>query len=491
MMKLCRRLAVVLCAAATAGCAVGPEYHAPQPEVPARWSEVSQNTAPAPSVQLPWWSAFNDPELDSLIDRAMRSNLDLQSAETHIVAARANRGVAAGARWPVVAADGSYARERESANAPTLGPPGESENLFQAGFDAKWELDLFGGARRATEAAQAELESTYFGRGAVLVTLQAEVVRNYIELRARQQQLGVTQDILDVGRDMLSLAQSRYQGGLVTDFDVARVEAEVAEIAASMPPMKTSIRDTMRRLSVLLGQAPGALDEELGVRQRIPVAPDALPTGLPSDLLRRRPDIRRAERQLAAANARIGVATADLYPKFSLLGVVGLNSSAAGNFFNGDSRYWSIGPSFNWPIFQGGRVVATIRVREAERQQALIAYRQSILGALEDAENAIGAYTREERRRTILADDVNSNQRAAARTHELYLSGLCDFRSVLDARRKVLTAQGSLLQSEGVVAVKLVALYKALGGGLDSESLPFEAGSDRPNATGARVAKGE
>ncbi|TAL06762.1 MAG: efflux transporter outer membrane subunit [Porticoccaceae bacterium] len=472
-----RRLALALLAAATAGCVVGPDYHSPAADVPAQWSTAPEHSPPAPASPLPWWQAFNDPELDALVARALRANLDLQGAEARLRAVRASRGIAVAARWPAVDATWSYQRERESANAPALGTPGETDNLFQAGFDARWELDLFGGTRRAVEAATADVEVAVQERNGVALSLLAEVARNYIDLRAGQRQLALARANLAASQDMLSLTRARYQGGLAAELDVARAEAQATEIAARMPPLETACQAALHRLSVLLGQTPGTLNDELAAPQPIPVAPTGLPASLPSDLLRQRPDLRRAERQLAAATARIGVATAELYPQFSLLGTAGLASDAAGDFFSRGSRFWAIGPSLRWPIFRGGRVQATIEVRDAQQQQALLAYRQTLLIALEEAENAIVAYSRERTRQTALADSVNANQRAVDLVRGLYASGLSDFRTVLDAQRALFDAQTALAQSAAALATDRVALYKALGGGWDAVSLAPASGT--------------
>jgi len=475
--SLCRRLALAVLAAATAGCVVGPDYHPPAADVPAHWSAAPAHSASASSSPLPWWQAFNDSELDALIERALRANLDLQGAEARLRAVRASRGIAAAARWPSVDGSGAYKRDRESTNAPALGTPGETDNLFQVGFDARWELDLFGGTRRAVEAATADLEAAAEERNGVALSLLAEVARNYIELRAGQRQLALARDNLAASQDALSLARARYRGGLAADLDVARAEAQATEIAARIPPLETACQAAVHRLAVLLGQAPGTLNDELAAPQPIPMAPAELPAGLPSDLLRQRPDLRRAERQLAAATARIGVATADLYPQFSLLGTAGLESSGASDFFSRGSRFWALGPALIWPIFRAGRLQATIEVRDAQQQQALLAYRQALLIALEEAENAIVAHSRERTRRAALAASADANQRAVDLARGLYGSGLRDFRAVLDAQRALFDAQSALARSDAALATDRVALYKALGGGWDAVFPAPTAGS--------------
>jgi len=461
----------VLCAA-LAGCAVTPDYHPPTADVPARWNEAPESSVPGALATSPWWRTFNDSELDSLIERALRANLDLQLAEARLREARARRGTAAASQWPSINAKASAARERDSRNAPNpvlvqpdgqVEPPGQPENLFQAGFDATWELDLFGGTRRSIEAAQADLEATAYDRDAILLTLLAEVSRNYIKLRGVQEQIRIARESLVAQQDMLTLVRARYVAGMATDLDVARAEVQIQQTASQLPALDTSSKTAVHRLSVLLGQPPGALAHELVAGR--PIHAPSPPLGLPSDLLRQRPDIRSAERHLAAASAREGVATTNLYPKFSLLGTVGLASVAAGDFFNSASTLWSVGPSMTWPIFQGGRIVATIKVRDAQQQEALIEYRRAILSGVEDVENAITAYLHEQAQQATLAKAVASEQRAVEYARERYVGGLSDFRDVLDAQRSLFLSQSELARHDTAVSLDLVALYKALGGG--------------------------
>lgn len=468
-----RLIATASLVVATYGCAVGPNYHPPAPDVPARWSEAPPKTAPSTRAQIDWWKTFHDPELDSLIERTARANLGVRLAGERVREARAWSRIVAAPLWPSVDASGSYTRlwQDEDLFGPLSagGQPvllgQQPENLFQAGFDASWELDAFGGTRRSIEAARADLEAAHYQRGDVLMTLLAEVSRNYIELRGFQRQLEVARNNLAAQRDTLGLTRARYEGGLASDLDVARAEAQVEATQSQIPTLETSYKETLHRLSVLLDQPPGALSVELATHAPIPVAPPELPAELPSDVLRQRPDLRRAERHLAAATARVGVATADLYPKFYLVGVAGLESLSASDFFTSGSKLWSIGPSMTWPIFRGGQIVATIEVRDAQEQQALISYRQAILNALEEVENALVAYTRERNRYEALTEAVVSNKRAVTLATQLYTSGLSDFLNVLDAQRNLFQTESEQAQSEAVTAVDLVALYKALGGG--------------------------
>jgi len=484
-----RLMATALIVVATYGCAVGPNYHPPAPEVPVDWSESPSKPASSNRTQVLWWQVFNDPELDSLVERAVRANLGVRLAEARVREARAWRRIAAAPLWPSLDATGSYTRlwQDEDLFSPLSagGQPvllgQQPQNLFQAGFDASWELDVFGGTRRSIEAARAELEGARYQRADVLLTLLAEVARNYIELRGFQKLLDVTQNNLVAQHDTLELTRARYEGGLASDLDVARAEGQVEATESQIPALETSYKEAVHRLSVLLDDPPGALGVEVATPAPIPAAPPELPTDLPSDVLRQRPDLRRAERRLAAATARVGVATADLYPKFYLVGGAGLESLSASDFFTSSSKLWSIGPSIIWPILRGGQIVATIEVRDAQAQQALISYRQAILDALEEVENALVAYTRERNRFEALTEAVASNNRAVTLATQLYTSGLSDFLNVLDAQRNLVQTEREQAQSEAATAVDLVALYKALGGGWEAFA-PGQLASSRGSA---------
>ena len=350
------RVATVILIFLAAGCTVGPNYERPDLAAPAGWKEAQQTGVDARAAELSrWWSAFNDPLLDSLVERAVRSNLDLRLAEARIREARASRVVTAAGAWPTVDVSGSYTRNRASENAigapaqgavvaPSGGGANLDQNLYRSGFDANWEIDVFGGVRRSVEAADATIDATVEDRRDVLVTLLGEVARNYIDLRGFQRQLAVARANLKTQQDTLELTQVRFQAGLASDLDVAQQEAQVNTTASQIPTLESGLKQAAYALDVLLGSQPGALWGELAKEAEIPNLPPEVLIGLPSDLLRRRPDVRRAERQLAAATALVGAATADLFPKFFLTGVAGLQSVSASDWINGGSRFWSIGP---------------------------------------------------------------------------------------------------------------------------------------------------
>lgn len=450
------------------GCTVGPDYRAPKTEVPAEWS------APAPVQTGPldisrWWGVFNDLELDSLIQRAMESNKDLKLAEARIREARAQRGVVASAAYPTVDVAASYSRSRTSEHglSSTVNPIA-GRDLFQFGFDAGWEIDIFGKVRRAVEASDADIQASEEDRRDVLVTLLAEVARNYLEVRGSQLQLSITRENLKAQEQTVQLTRDRFAVGLSSELNIAQAEAQLASTESQVPALENKERESIHQLGVLLGQEPGALLRELSRDAPLPVAPPEVPVGLPSDLLRRRPDIRRAERQLAASTARIGVATADLYPRFSLTSLSGMQAIAPTNLVVPESSFWSIGPTVKWPVFDAGRIRALIQVQDARQEQALVTYEKTVLTALKDTENALTAYSKEQVRRRSLAQAVEANRRAFVIAGELYARGLVDFLNVLESQRSLYVSQELLAQSELNITTDLVALYKALGGGWDT-----------------------
>ncbi|HUZ07111.1 MAG TPA: efflux transporter outer membrane subunit, partial [Candidatus Paceibacterota bacterium] len=349
--------------ALVAGCAVGPNYQPPKTAAPAQWtSPLAGGETNAPADLAGWWKNFGDTNLDSLMTLAVRSNLDLRIAEAHVREARAERDVATGSWWPSVDGTAGYSRNRWGANSYPPLPPGTplDYNLYNAGFDAAWELDLFGGTRRAVEAANAGIGVAEYDQRGVLVSLLAEVARNYITARGYQQRLAITRQNIGVQKDILSLTRNRYQHGLGNDLDVQQATALLAATEAQVPSLETGFLQSVHHLAVLLGRPPGALLAEMSAEKPIPSTPPVVPAGLPSDLLMRRPDVQSAERKLAAATAQIGVAKADLFPKFSLTGTLGLESESSGNWFDYASRYWSAGPTLQWNLFQAGSIRANI-----------------------------------------------------------------------------------------------------------------------------------
>ena len=458
-----------------AGCAVGPDYREPKLAMPAGWQEAQQKGVDIRPAELTqWWTSFNDPLLNSLVEGAVKSNLDLRIAEARIREARASRAVTASGLWPTLDVSAFYSRNRTSENAFALGslaPQGGGnleQDLFKTGFDASWEIDVFGGVRRGVEAADATIAASVESRRDVLVTLLGDVAKNYIDLRGFQRRLAVARANLKAQQDTLELTRIRFQAGLTSDLEVAQAEALANTTAAQIPTLESALKQAAYSLDLLLGLSPGALWNDLVNETTIPSLPPEVLVGLPSELLRRRPDIRFAERQLAASTAQIGAAMADLFPKFFLTGAYGLQSISASDWFTGRSRYWSIGPTISWPIFDAGRIRANIEIRNAQQEQALNRYERTVLAAFGDVEKSLVNYSREQARQQALTSAVASNRRAVEMANELYVRGLNDFLNVLDTQRSLYAAENDLAQSEATMASNLVALYKALGGGWET-----------------------
>lgn len=466
------------------GCKVGPDYKQPDMKLAGPYNEIASATRPttrgtSPSTIQPdyvrWWTTLDDATLNELIDRAAKNNPDVLAAEARIREARANRGVAASGLFPQVDANGQYENYRESENLPglsnfsgsggTLQIPGLEGDLWQAGFDMSWEIDVFGGQRRAIEAANYSVQAAVWDRRDVLVSLLAEVAVNYVELRGAQRELAIAQGNLSSQEQTLDLTRRKAEGGLVPYLDVAQQEAQVGTTASTIPTLQAQIRQTIHHLGILLGENPGALSDELSASGPIPIGPASVPPGLPGDLLRRRPDVRRAERQLAAATAQIGVATADLYPQFSITGALGVESQTLKKLFDYSSRQFDIAPGVTWDIFDAGKVISNVHVQNARQAEALQAYRKAVLQSMQDVEDALVAYNREQVRLQSLKEAVTANQRAVDLSMELFQKGSTDFLNVLDAQRSLFAAEDLMAQSEQLVSADLVALYKALGGG--------------------------
>jgi outer membrane protein, multidrug efflux system len=453
------------------GCAVGPKYRRPPTAVEQHWS-VDQSAGT--STQEPagqWWTSFSDPEFDKLVQQAVEANLDLKLTVARLAEARAARGVAKSRLFPAVEATTSATRDRQRVIAPPAGSqrsalvvPIELNN-FEGGFDASWELDVFGGIRRGLQAANADAAAAVEARREVLVTVLGEVGRSYSELRGFQLRLDIAQKNIRTQQDTLDLTKSRAAAGLATELDVARAQAQLETTRSVVPTLESGIETSIHRLSVLLGREPGALRSELLPPAPVPMAPPQVPVGLPSELLERRPDIRQAEAQVAAATARVGEAKAEFFPRFVLLGSAGRQASQLHDLTLGLGNYFSAGPAISLPLFTGGRIRSQVRVQDARLQQAVTSYRSTILVALEETEDALVNYAHEQARHERLETAVKSNEEAVELSSELYKAGLTDFLSVLDAERELYANQDLVAQSYTTETVDLIALYKALGGG--------------------------
>ena len=454
------------------GCAaVGPDYVPPEVSAPKKWSASLAGGLSAeamdPENMANWWSTLNDPTLTSLIERAVANNLDLRQAQARVREARARRGISQARRFPTIGAGGVGGLVNVVRSSEETGS-GTETDLYAVGFDAGWELDVFGGVRRSVEAAEAALEASKEGLHDVMVSLLAEVALNYVEVRSFQTRLSIAEANQKAQEETYGITRARYESGLTSDLDVEQARYNLEGTRSKTPPLQIGLEQARNRLAVLLGQNPGTLKDELTERKDIPITPLDVAVGVPAEVLRRRPDVRKAESELAAQSAQVGVATAELYPKFMLTGSIGLEALSLGNLFSTGNRAYGIGPSFQWNIFDGGRIRQNIKVQSALQEQALLSYEASLLTALEDIENALTAYAKEQTRRQSLAEASRAAQRAVELAQNQYTSGLIDFQAVLDAQRALLSLQDQLAQSKGAVTSNLISLYKALGGGWTS-----------------------
>lgn len=506
-----KRLVPLVLSGLLGACTVGPNFTPPVAKTPDSWFDIQRVQNPpddmrvphamAPSVALTnsgpdprWWTQFHDAELDSLIERAVAGNLDLQTAVLRITEAREQVVVARAAGLPTLSANASYMREQlgvegllksngtyqktdslgangttirnaiDSASAPT--------NLFQDGFDASWELDLFGRVRRSVESSKAQAQAQTESRNDSLVSLEAEVAQTYSQMRGAQALKQVTLGEIDAQRKILDLTREQARVGLTSQSDVQSASAQVGSLEAQLPQYDAQVAQAMTSLAVLTGNPPGTLDAELQAPGAVPPVPPAVPIGLPSTLARRRPDIRQAEAQLHAATAEIGVSIAQMYPDISLTGSAGTRATRANYLAHWSSLFWSWGPSISLPIFEGGQLLANVRVSKAQAAEAGLQYRSTVLKALQDVDNALVSYRTDQDRREALVRTVDANQESVRLATESYRKGLVTFITVLDAERDLASTRQQLTQATVSVTTDLVALYKALGGGWEAYADP-------------------
>jgi outer membrane protein, multidrug efflux system len=523
-----------------AGCAVGPDYRAPDAQVPDKWSQsATQGLAEGKSNVQQWWQIFEDQELSSLIERAAAGNLDLRLAVLRVREARALRGVAVGALLPTLGNRAAYERAKASANGPGAFPqapskaeafastvgrgaagsvlgsglaavapgatgitnsvaggliglvPGPSKlpqthevDLLSTGFDASWEIDVFGGIRRNVQSADASLQASVEDYRDTLVTLLAEVASTYVEIRTLQSEIDATQSNIALQQQTLALTQRRLALQLSTELDVQQAERNLATTQSELPQLESSLAISIYRLSVLLGLEPAALVREFEATKPIPQPPTEVVMGVPADILRQRPDIRSAERRLAAQTAQIGVAAAELYPHFTLSGTFGFESTDFNHILDQRSITYGFGPAMRWNIFDGLRNLNRIAAQQAVTHQSYVVYEQTLLIALQEVENSLVSYKREQVRRDALIRAADAADRSVKLSRKLYEGGLTDFQNVLDAQRSLALLQNTLAQSRGQVAINLVSIYKALGGGWSPEVNPqYEFLEDASDAT--------
>ncbi len=456
------------------GCTtVGPDYVEPPGPVAEQWMDIDDPRVKAePADLVDWWTVFNDPVLDFLVLTAYKQNLPLQIAGIRILEARAQLGIAVGRQYPQVQqTTGELTRVEISENAAnTGGPTDTSFTDVRVGFDTAWEIDFWGRFRREVEAGNANLGASIADYDDILVSLIAEVAATYVQIRTFEDRLRLARANVKIQERSLRIADVRFRNGAVTELDVQEARSNLRNTQALIPELETGLRQAENALSVLLGMPPSDLQDVLGGPRPIPIPPRDVTVGVPAELLRRRPDIRRAERQAATQSAEIGIAVADLYPRFTLAGFVGLQSSdsrgtSLSDLFDGDSFTGFVGPSFSWPLLNYGRLKNNVRVQDARFQQLVVNYQETVLKAAEEVENAMVAFLRAQEQVNVLADAVEAQKRAVDLSLIQYRDGVITFTRVLDSQERLTNQQDRLAETKGATALNLIAMYKGLGGG--------------------------
>lgn len=495
-MKLILLLIPTLCLS-LAGCVtVGPDYKQP----PAPKAELSDITGAAGQEGrraaitkqdlVSWWTVFNDATLSELIQEALQDNLDVREARAKVREARAQLTISRAGLFPSVDATGSYQQTRAITGYNADDEAIRAENTYySAGFDATWELDIFGGTRRGVEAAQADIQSEQASLESVWVSMAGEVAQTYVAIRSYQQRLAVAENNLKAQADTLEILEARQKAGLSDELDVQQARYNLEKSRSTIPTLRSGLELSYNALAVLVGKMPGALQKRLEKAQTIPKVPFSVVLKIPADTLRQRPDIRQAERALAAQTARIGVATADLYPKFYLIGSIGLESMKSSKLFNAESNVWSILPSVTWPIFRAGSIRANIEVQNAKQEQLAAQYDKAVLTAVKEIRNSLTAFNQEQQRLAALTAAVDAAQKAAEIAQDKYRQGLVNFNNVLDAQRSLFSYDDQRITSQEAITTDIIGLYKALGGGW--QHMRTEApGQPSPAAPGKASAPG-
>jgi NodT family efflux transporter outer membrane factor (OMF) lipoprotein len=466
--------------AVLAGCAVGPDYHTPSTTLPSDFGAAVASTQPA--IAIDWWRSFGDPELDSLIDRALAANFDLEIALTRLQEARTAEVIAEGGALPEIDASGGLAggTGTNSTKGRVGGPlnaatntTGLKEITQVVGFDAGWELDIWGRYRREIEAARDDTQAAAEARNTVLITVISDVARAYMDARSLQMRLKIAEDNIKIEQSTVEVVQQRFDRGLTNELDLALARRQLATLQSEITPLEEEITVAQRRLAVLLGEYPEDLRVELGQPGNLPDLPRRIETGLPPDLLRRRPDIREAERELASNTALIGVRTGDLFPNVAITAGAGLQGQGLGRTPAGNSFIWSAGPTAYWPLLDFGALDAQIDIQNLRTHEALVNYKKMIVGAVAEVENALSAYSAEQDRLEDLNDAMVASQRAVTLANERYDRGLTDFLNVTDAERQLYEIQDQYAIAREDVVVQYIAIYKSLGGGWeDYQKIP-------------------
>jgi NodT family efflux transporter outer membrane factor (OMF) lipoprotein len=470
-------ISICFSAVILSGCMVGPDFKRPELAMPQHWANaVPQYRKTSPEFAQ-WWKNFEDQTLDWLIDKAIVNSFDLKLAVARIAQARAANRQTIAQFGPKINASGSYQRYQNQSlmsEPNSSGPPPTPaietivDDQYQTGFDAGWEIDLFGGLRRSREAGKAELEASIEALRDVHVTLVAEVARCYFELRILQKRMAIADLHRQAREHYALLTQQKYENGLVSGLDASNAQMQAAETAARIPLLETEVRHTIHKISILLGDYPGSLIQKLGPMADLPMVLPSVCVGVPSELLRRRPDIRQAEAQLHAATARVGVATADLYPKFTITGSISYLTNALGSLFTSTNQFWSFGPSTDWRIFDSGKTKADIHIQDALQEQAVIIYKQKVLSAILEVEDALVSLDKQEAHQNALANAVQASRKSVQLAKQLYLAGETDFLHVLIAEQYLFSQEDAFAQCRGNRVIHLISLFKSLGGGWNS-----------------------
>ncbi len=447
-----------------AGCAVGPDYMPPATDMSSTFEQAEAGNFDALQADANWWRLLQDPQLDALIEQAMRENHDVRIAAANVARSRAflSRGLLE--RFPIVTAQGGVTRQ-ETSIAITSSPSGRDNTFYDASLDASWELDFFGRVRRGNQALAADFEATLADQRNAFVVVAAEVARTYIELLGSRYRLQVARRNASNQQQTYALTKALLDGGRGTDLDLARAQAQLESTLATIPPLEADIVAALNRLGVLVGREPAALQPDFALGDSLPALPEQLHIGAPTELLRRRPDIVAAERRLAAATARVGVATGDLFPRVTVAGSAGYLATDRSDFGNSGTMTSSIGPFLSWRAFDLGRVRAGIRAADAETEGQLAVFEQTVLRALEETENALSRFARNRQRLAHLGVAAEASSKAADLANVRYRNGVDSFLNVLDAEARRLEAEDALARSETDTGLALVTLYKALGGG--------------------------
>jgi NodT family efflux transporter outer membrane factor (OMF) lipoprotein len=470
------------------GCtALGPDFVKPEVVEEESWLDENKEISSTTPQQNEWWKLFNDPVLNTLIEKAYNQNLPLQVAGLRIYEARAQLGIATGLQYPQTqVAGGSATANRLSENSPNFIPLADESFInYQAGFDAAWELDFWGRYRRGIESADANVSATVADYDNALVSLTAEVARVYVNIRILEERLTIAYNNIELQQKSLRIATVRYTNGATTELDVQQAKTNLAITRAQVPVLTRQLRQAKNALSVLMGMPPAELSGMLGGPGTIPVAPDQVAVGIPAELLRRRPDVRQAELQAASQSALIGVAETDLYPSFSLLGSIGFQTSDTGNssandLFNSDSLGYSVGPAFSWNILNYGRLRNNVRIQDARYQQTIVNYQNTVLTAYQEVEDAMVGFIQAREESGIRAEGTQSAKRSTEISNIQYREGSVDFQRVIDSERTLVTQQDLWTQARGDISLNLIAMYKALGGGWElREGQDFISGENR------------